>query len=598
MKSDDARNAFLKELLADLERGGPQSLEHYQRRFAGHEALVASEYERLVSSTPSIRSAPFDDRGSGEGPSALLGRLAAHTPPAARYEIQGEFARGGMGAILKIHDTDLRRTLAMKVVLGRDEAASTGSTPAVDESVLARFLEEAMVTGQLEHPGVVPVHELGVDASGHAYFTMRLVRGLTLKEVFELVREEREGWTRTRALGVLLRACETMAYAHSKGVVHRDLKPPNVMVGHFGEVYVMDWGLAKVAAQEDLHDLRLKPEPSGRLQTQREGLEVDSPLITLDGTVLGTPCYMSLEQAEGRVEDLGPRSDVYAMGAILYELLAGHAPYTRPGVRVSAYTALAALLRGPPRAVSESHPDSPAELVAICERAMARESDRRYADMSALAADLSAYLEGRVVGAYEVGAWAEVRKWVGRNRSLAAALVAILLTAFAGLGTAGYVQAEGRRVATKERDRAVDAEREVRQRLGESALARALLEDLVAGLWQFSGGLPEGQATLIDEIVAARGLLESGRPDEAERAALSLQTRLTRDLGLDEEDRVLWRLREIVARARWALGQTADARQLALEVYEYYSEDLGDEHPDTRAFARFLDELGVAPDEN
>src|SRR5262249_42483401 len=150
--------------------------------------------------------------------------------------------------------------------------------------VVARFLEEAQVTGQLDHPGIVPVHELGIDSQGRLYFTMKLVEGRDLRHVFELVFSGKEGWSVTRALGVLQKACEAVAYAHRKGVIHRDLKPANVMVGSFGEVYVMDWGLARVLGRKDAHDLHVADgapgeaelEP-GRVRTERSDLIESSP---------------------------------------------------------------------------------------------------------------------------------------------------------------------------------------------------------------------------------------------------------------------------------------------------------------------------------
>ena len=165
--------------------------------------------------------------------SEVLRRLAGRGPAATRYRMKGEVAHGGMGAILRVWDEDLRRHLAMKVMLGKGGAAGTGESPAVEPRLLARFLEEAQVTGQLDHPNIVPVHELGLDAEGRVYFTMKLVVGETLEEIFDLVRRGAEGWTQVRALGVLLKVCEAMAYAHDKGVIHRDLKPANVMVGRY-----------------------------------------------------------------------------------------------------------------------------------------------------------------------------------------------------------------------------------------------------------------------------------------------------------------------------------------------------------------------------
>ena len=147
----------------------------------------------------------------------------------------------------------------MKVVLQQPTSELEDDGDATThERVLGRFLEEAQITGQLDHPGIVPVHELGLDPAGRVFFTMRLVKGRTLQEIIQLVHDGKEGWTFTRAVHVLLKICEAMAYSHAKRVIHRDLKPANIMVGRFGEVYVMDWGLARVLGKEDKRDIRLK----------------------------------------------------------------------------------------------------------------------------------------------------------------------------------------------------------------------------------------------------------------------------------------------------------------------------------------------------
>ncbi len=397
---------------------------------------------------PSGSSAPEpepDPHEEGARPAAsefaaqVLARLSSRQGPTGRYVLKGEIARGGMGAILRVWDEDLRRNLAMKVMLGKGEPEVSGKTPAVDSRSLGRFLEEAQVTGQLDHPGIVPVHELGLDSEGRVYFTMKLVKGRDLKAVFDLMREKKEGWTQVKALGVIQKVCEAMAYAHSKGVIHRDLKPGNVMVGRYGEVFVMDWGLARVLGQEDKRDVRIKPEaPTSRSEVRSErrehaGDSPDSPLVTMDGDVVGTPAYMSPEQAGGRLEEMGPHSDVYAVGAMLYHLLTGLMPYVPPGARLNNYAIWHRVQEGPPRNLNELAPGTPEELVAICEKSMARDWKQRYRDMSELAEELSAYLEHRVVRAHRTGAMVELQKWVERNKALAGALAAAVFALVAGL---------------------------------------------------------------------------------------------------------------------------------------------------------------------
>ncbi|MEZ5967210.1 MAG: bifunctional serine/threonine-protein kinase/formylglycine-generating enzyme family protein [Planctomycetota bacterium] len=365
-------------------------------------------------------------------PNQDLERLRSLSAPPGRYEFHGEVARGGMGAILRVHDQTLGRHLAMKVILGQ-MPEGRGSTPRVDPGILARFVDEAQVTSQLDHPGVVPVHEIGLDAHGRVYFTMRLVKGRTADQVFGLARECEDGWTLTRALEVILKVCDTLAYAHQKGVIHRDLKPTNVMVGRFGEVYVMDWGLARVLGQPDRRDLRLRPATASLSQVETErsrraASDPDSPLLTMDGAVVGTPSFMAPEQAAGKLDELGLRSDVYSVGAMLYALLTGRMPYVVPGVAMSPHTILGLVLQGPPTPIHQLDKGAPPQLVAVCEKAMARESEQRYADTRELAEELRAFLDQRVVKAFRTGPIAEARAWMRRNK-LQTVLSALMMTA-------------------------------------------------------------------------------------------------------------------------------------------------------------------------
>jgi serine/threonine protein kinase/WD40 repeat protein len=390
----------------------------------GAELAAAMANHDTVKMSSELRTGTFDD---------FLAALRAKIGP-SRYVLRGSIATGGMGAILRVQDEVLQRPLAMKVILGQGAPNTTGDTPPVDDRTLGRFLDEAQVTAQLDHPGIVPVHELGVDAQGRVYFTMKLVKGVTFAEIIERVRSGDDGWTVTRAVQTLLRVAEAMAYAHDKRVLHRDLKPSNIMVGRFGEVYVMDWGLARVMGEPDRRDLRLRegapPSTGTNITSPRRDVAddtPDAPLVTMDGDVVGTPAYMPPEQAAGRIEEVDARSDVYSFGAILYHLLAGHMPYVKPGDRVSARTILGMVLHGPPEPIDGLAWNAPPMLTAICQKAMARKARERYADMNALAADLSAYLEGRVVRAYRTGAVAEIAQWTRRNAAFAASIAVAIL---------------------------------------------------------------------------------------------------------------------------------------------------------------------------
>jgi serine/threonine-protein kinase len=372
--------------------------------------------------------------------------------------------------------------MALKVARNHDPEATESP------GAFSRFIEEAQITGQLEHPGIVPVHELGLAANGRVYFTMRLVKGRTLREIYDLVHTSAEGWNTTRALHVLLKVCEAVSYAHDKGVIHRDLKPANVMVGRYGEVYVMDWGLARALGTPKTRAEEERAAKVSKVVTNRarnrEG-DTDSAVDTQEGEILGTPVYMPPEQALGHIDELGPPSDVYAVGAMLYHLLSSKLPYVEAGERPSPFTVVERVLAGPPTSLAKIS-DAPSELVAICEKAMARNPEVRYRTMGELGEDLRAFLEERVVRAYQVGPWAETRKWMRRNQALAASLVAgiVAVTALAGLVVRNFNRVSARNSDTASPITAMDvADRRVGELLERAERGDALaLEDLESAL--------------------------------------------------------------------------------------------------------------------
>lgn len=384
---------------------------------------VGANVDPAISVTPGIGA----DANGGEprlDPS-IVEQLRGRGPVTGRYWLKAEIGHGGMGAVYRVVDRELRRHLALKFLRSNDR------------NRVSRFLEEAQVTAQLDHPGVVPVHELGVDRNGRVFFTMKLVEGATFSEVIDKARHGLDGWTVTRAVGVILRVAEAVTFAHERGVLHRDLKPSNVMVGRHGEVYVMDWGLARVMNRPESADLRVRDDDSSAgIRSDRadeSSILPRSSLLTVNGEVIGTPAYMPVEQASGDLERIGPRSDVYAVGAMLYHLVSGRTPYAeRSGKQTPARTLLNRVLAGPPPPIRSLAPEAPAELLAILERAMARKPDDRYASMGDLVVDLRAYLEARVVKAYRTGAHAELVSWVRRNRALATSITGIVMLAVLG----------------------------------------------------------------------------------------------------------------------------------------------------------------------
>ncbi len=405
---------------------------------ASSRSLHTSIWDQLGDAANEVEVTVMLDSGSDDRPTPANSESVTDLR-SGRYAVRGEVARGGMGVIYRVLDTELNRTLAMKV-LADAPAESIGTSSA---TLLSRFLEEAQLTAQLDHPGIASVHEMGVDGEGRPFFTMQLIKGREFSAIVDLVKQEREGWNLPRAITVLVKVCQTTAYAHSKQVIHRDLKSANIMVGRFGEVYVMDWGLAKVVGRQDPHELRLAPESQAtqtRIQTPRsnnEGSSSDAPLVTMDGSVVGTPAFMAPEQARGNLDEVDHQSDTYSLGAVLYQLLTGSPPYVEAGSRISPRTVLARVLDGPPRPISELNPAAPPELTAICEKAMARDKSSRYLSSLDLAEDLQAWLDHRVVRAYHTGPIAELKSWIHRNRlaaTLAASSLAVLLV-LAGLWT-------------------------------------------------------------------------------------------------------------------------------------------------------------------
>ncbi|MEQ1859672.1 MAG: protein kinase [Chthoniobacteraceae bacterium] len=373
---------------------------------------VAIELRRVKTVVPDATLTP-----SAETTRALLPEEILREK---KYDIGGVVAQGGMGAILNAKEAAIERTVAMKVMLD-------GS--AADE--LVRFVAEAKVTGQLEHPNIVPVHELGVDENGQVFYTMKFVRGITLRKVLELLAGGEaptlEKYPLATLLTIFQKVCDAVAFAHSKGVIHRDLKPENIMLGDFGEVLVMDWGLAKV----------LKPE-SGKRKAESDAASdlsgIRSPLsdfgtATMTGSIMGTPQYMAPEQARGEVEQLDERADIYALGAILYHVLA-----LRPSVTgEDAYAIVERVARGEIDPLPKAARAIPDSLAAVVREAMALEKTHRYASVADLQADITAFQNGFATSAEHAGLVKQVALLIRRHRGIFATAAAawLLITVLA-----------------------------------------------------------------------------------------------------------------------------------------------------------------------
>jgi len=377
---------------------------------------------------------PINNSGNEKENQSLVDLLSGGEPE-DRYVIAEEIAHGGMGVILRSLDKDIRRQVAMKVILSKEP---------VKPKKLERFIEEAQITGQLEHPNIVPVHELGVDNDGKIYFTMKMVQGLSLAEIFNLLEKGESKAIKKYPISTLLnifqKICDGISFAHSKNVIHRDLKPANIMVGEFGEVLVMDWGMAKVLGREDISSSRM-------ISTLREETEMQ---LTQDGIVIGTPSYMPPEQALGKTEKIDHQSDIYSLGAIIYKMLTFKTPFSGHNIReiikkVTSGDLVAPHERTPERKI-------PAELSAICMKAMHTKKGNRYFSVKDLSRDISLYLENRQVSVKKDSFKEALVKLIKRNKqaSITIAAATVVLLVFAGIFYINII---------KERDRAVIAEK-------------------------------------------------------------------------------------------------------------------------------------------
>jgi len=332
-----------------------------------------------------------------------------------KYDVIEKIAQGGMASVYLARDRDLDRLVAVKVLSGA----------VADAQAADRMLKEARIVARLEHPSIVPVHDSGVLPDGRIYYTMKLVRGHRLDDY------PKQAQSLTDRLRVFEKICDAVSFAHAHGVIHRDLKPENIMVGSFGEVLVMDWGVAKVAAG------LLTPSHSAGPGKPTAAVLASPPTATAHGTVIGTPGYMSPEQASGEVDLIDGRTDVFALGAILSFLVT--TPFDQtvstasdPGGHKETQTAVPK-----PGAITRHRPAVPRPLDAICQKAQAPSRDDRYQTVTDLSHEIARYLAGLRVDAYPEGLFGTLKRLAVKYQTLILLVLAyltmrILLIFFAG----------------------------------------------------------------------------------------------------------------------------------------------------------------------
>ncbi len=370
-----------------------------------------------AANSPSFAGSGVDPEGSGE-----------------RYTLTRLHARGGIGQVWLAHDADLDRDVALKEL--QEERAR-------NPAIAARFLHEARITSKLQHPGIVPVYELvpgmpGINADGDSeppFYTMRFVQGRTLTDAARAYHEKRSARPLDQAalLNAFISVCNTVAYAHSRGVIHRDLKGQNVVLGDFGEVMVLDWGFAKELGTAD-YGLQIEES-----RAAENGLRVSDPGqrkfkgesadCTIAGQVLGTPAYMAPEQAEGRLDLIDRRTDVYGLGTILYEILTGRPPFEGVDTQDILHKARS---ESPPRPETRG-PGVPPALAAVCMRALARDPSARYSSAVDLGREVQRWLADEPVTAYRERPPARLQRFARRHKPVVASLVVLLATGLIAL---------------------------------------------------------------------------------------------------------------------------------------------------------------------
>jgi serine/threonine-protein kinase len=396
---------------------------------AGLAALGEPEIEATLARVARSKFGQATEVDGDDDPDRTAGlSVGAATSDGQRFRVLRPHARGGLGEVFVALDAELHREVALKQILEKH---------ADDLESRQRFVAEAEITGGLEHPGVVPVYGLGTYAGGRPYYAMRFIRGDSLKEAIGRFHaddtQKSNPGGRSLELRKLLRrfldVCNAIDYAHSRGVIHRDIKPANIILGKHGETLVVDWGLAKAVGRADpsVGEQTIAPSSSGSSET-------------LPGSALGTPAYMSPEQARGELDRLGPRSDVYSLGATLYCLLAGKPPLEGEDIG----EILRRVQAGDFRAPREVDPSLDRALEAVCTKAMAMKLEDRYASGRALAEDIERWAADEPVTAYREPLSRRARRWAKRNRTLVATAAVALVAGVVGLSVVLFVQTQAR----------------------------------------------------------------------------------------------------------------------------------------------------------
>lgn len=450
-----------------------------KRRMAKHDDDVRASL--MASITPDILPV-IDQVQDEEIQQSLAGEVATIDPSAIdaggnielmhtidhdattrdRYTLSRLQGRGGVGQVWVARDQDLGRDVALKEL-----RTETGDR----ESIKKRFLQEARITGQLEHPGIVPVYELSeTDNEGRPFYTMRFVRGQTLRDAIrayhkKLAAGEAEALELVQLLGNFIDICHALSYAHSRDVLHRDLKSENVIIGSYGETVVLDWGLAKLIGEDEDESIDQLP---------RIHVSGDDVSRTLDGQVLGTPAYMPPEQAEGRLDEIDVRSDVYGLGAILYEILAGKAPFTGDQTQ----DVLKAVIHLMPESPHKINANTDKAIEAICLKALSKRRADRYQTATQLGEDVQRFLADEPVSCFVEPLGKRLGRWARKHRTAVVGTSVLAVAAIVALAVSTVLINEQKREAISARNDATVAKLDAEKQRDLATTARAVSEKL------------------------------------------------------------------------------------------------------------------------
>jgi serine/threonine protein kinase/tetratricopeptide (TPR) repeat protein len=594
------KNASLADLLTShgwLDDADREIIERLvQRKLKKHEGDVRSSlvdaagYE--MQQTLAAAGVPVTQKSLVFSPSQHPVPSESPDQARGRYRLTRPHAAGGIGQVWLAHDGEIGRDVALKEL--RPER---GCRPGLVE----RFVEEARITGKLEHPGIVPVYELAHRADGQPFYTMRFISGRTLNEAVAAYHERRKraeaGPLELRELlGAFVAVCNTIAYANSRGVIHRDLKGSNVVLGEFGEVIVVDWGIAKLthepatppdASQPSDVDAGLHPSP----------IIADGPShdLSVQGQVIGTPAYMAPEQAQGRIDAIDSRTDVYGLGAMLYEVLTGRPPFSAGDAKAT----LQHVIHEPPVSPRQHVPGTPPALDAVCLKALAKRPEDRYPTATALARDIQHFLGDAPVSAYP-DPWAtRLARWARRHRSIVAAGAA-LLVATVGALTVGMVLLSAANARTQEqRNQAEVNLTQARQAERQTSAITHFLTDDLLGQAAPERNARDKRVTVEEVLGRASAMIADRYANDPEveaairytigdtyyklgvygaaevhlRRAVDLRQNL---LGSDHPDTI--GTMTILAENLWAEGKAAEAEALGRSTLDAARRTLGPEH--------------------